>query len=138
MELSSDVLPAPIKVRLRADFEVSVNLKATVGFSYEQSALLAAILASPETMRQVARMAVETDLAAITGSDLMDKYTGPSNEHLFDCILACISASERPYWEQLRRGPDDVYPAELLPVFFVFETSLKRTKIESGGRAAHD
>ena len=122
MELSSDVLPAPVKLRLYADFEVNVNLKATAGFSCEQSTLLAAILASPNTLREVARMAVEIDLASISGSQLMDKYTGPSNEELLDCVLPSLPDSERPYWQELRRGSDDIYPAELLPVFFVLET----------------
>jgi len=133
MELSSDVVPAPVKLRFHADFEVSVNLKATVGFSVEQSTLLAAILASPKTLRAIARMAVEIDLASIAGSQLTDKYTGPTNEELFDCVLPCLPDSERPYWDELRNGSDDVYPAELLPVFFAFETSLKGTGIEAGG-----
>jgi hypothetical protein len=134
MELSSDVLPAPVRLRLSADFEVKVNLKATAGFSCEQSTLLAAILPSSETLREVARMAVEIDLASISGSHLMGKYTGPSNEELLDCVLPCLPDSERPYWVELRSGSDDIYPVELLPVFFTFETSLQGTGIEAGGR----
>ncbi len=134
MELSSDVVPAPVKLRFYADFEVSVNLKVTASFSFEQSTLLAAILASPETLREVARMAVEIDLASISGSRLTGKYTGPTNEELYDCVLPCLPDSERPYWVELRSGSDDVYPAELLPVFFAFEASLKGTAIETGAR----
>jgi hypothetical protein len=37
----------------------------------------------------------------------------------------------------LRSGTDDIYPAELLPVFFVFETSLKGTGLEAKGRVGH-
>jgi len=29
----------------------------------------------------------------------LGKYTGPTNEELFDCVLPCLSDSERPYWD---------------------------------------
>lgn len=131
MELSSDVVPAPVKLRFYGDFEVEVNLKASAGFSCEQATLLAAILASPKTMREIARMAVETNLAGIMGSHLMDRYTGPSNEELLDCVLPCLPENERPYWEELRTGRSDAVIDELVTVFLVFETRLRGTGIET-------
>jgi hypothetical protein len=64
----------------------------------------------------------------------MGKYTGPTNEELFDCVLPCLPDSECPYWDALRSGSDDVYPAELLPVFFAFEANFQGTSINAEGR----
>ncbi len=108
MELSSDIIPAPVKLGFYADFEVSVNLKATAGFSCEQSTLLAAILASPKTLQELARMAVETDLASITASDLMDQYIDPSNDEEFlDCVLPWLppaASAKDGFGSQGQRG----------------------------------
>jgi hypothetical protein len=130
MELSSDLLPTPVDLRFYSDVEVRVNLKTTVGFSPEQSTLLAFILASPKALREMARMVLETDLAGIAGSHLMDKYFGPSNEDILNGVLSCLPESERPYWEGLRSDPGDMLGNEIIPVFFAFEMALKRTGIE--------
>ena len=130
MELSPQLLPAPINLRFYGDYQVRINLKSVAGFSQEQLRLLHSILGSPAAIHELARLALETDLASLTGAQLTDRYDGPSDVELLNCVLKCLPEADRPYWQTLMDGPGDTLHNEIMPVFFTFEAVLKRTGID--------
>ena len=80
MEISLPHQHEPISFRFFADFEIKINSAEATGFTSQQRGLLDAIAASPPMMRQVARMALETDLADVRGRHLTNVFRGPDNE----------------------------------------------------------
>jgi hypothetical protein len=130
MEISLPRLPEPITFRFFADFNIQIQPKETSGFTTQQSILLQTIAASPATLRRIARMALETDLAGITGRHLSDLFDGPSNEEILECILPSLSEAHKTYWEGLKNGPGDTLHQEIVPVFLAFEVKLRRAGLE--------
>ena len=136
MEISLPRLPEPIEFRFFADFNIQMQPKKIVGFTTQQNILLQTIAASPATLRRIAHMAVETDLAGITGRHLSDLFEGPSNEEILECVLPCLSEADRTYWQGLRDGPGDTLHQGIIPVFLAFEVTLRRAGIEELSAAA--
>ena len=129
MEISLPRLPEPITFRFFADFNIQIRPKDTAGFTEQQNILLQAIAASPATLRRIARMALETDLAEITGGHLTDLFEGPQNEEILDCVLPCLSDTAKAYWEGLRNGPGDTLHEAIVPVYLAFDVKLRRAGI---------
>jgi hypothetical protein len=129
MEISMPHLHEPLAFRFFADFEIRVNFACIAGFTPQQESLLQAITASPSTMRQIARMALETDLADITGRQLANLFEGPGNDEILDCVLPCLSDLAKAYWEGLRNGPGDSLHEAIVPVFLAFDVKLRRAGI---------
>jgi hypothetical protein len=129
MEISLSHQPEPISFRFFADFEIKINSAETTGFTSQQRGLLDAIAASSPMMRQVARMALETDLADIRGRHLTNLFQGPYNNDILDCILPCLSDNEKVYWGGLRAEPGDALHEAIVPVFLAFEVKLRRAGI---------
>lgn len=130
MEPHSRLSTKPTHLRFYGDFEIKVNPKSIAGFSTEQLVLLESILATPRVLTHIARMALEIDLCSWTDTHFRNKYTGPSDRDLLNCVLPCLPSSDHAYWESLRQSPDDALHNEITPVFFVFEVELNRTGIE--------
>jgi hypothetical protein len=130
MEIFLPRLPKPIAFRFFADFNIQIRPKEIAGFTTQQMILLQAIAASPATLRRIARMTLETDLAGITGSHLSDLFDGPTDEEILECVLTCLSEADKSYWEGLRDGPGDTLHQELMPVFLAFEATLRRAGVE--------
>jgi hypothetical protein len=130
MAISLPRLPDPIMFRFFADFNIQIQPREMAGFTTHQNILLQTIAASPETLRRIACMAVETDLAGITGRHLSDLFEGPSNEEILECVLPCLSEVDKAYWEGLRDGPGDTLHQEIVPVFLAFEVTLRRAGVE--------
>jgi hypothetical protein len=63
MEISLPCLPEPIMLRFFVDVDIQIQPKETAEFTAQQNILLQAIAGSPATLRRIARMALETDLA---------------------------------------------------------------------------
>ena len=129
MEISAPCLPETIMLRFFVDFDIQIPPKATAEFTAQQSILLQAIARSPATLRRIARMALETDLAGITGRHLTDLFEGPHNEEILDCVLPCLSDTSKAYWEGLRNGPGDTLHEAIVPVFLAFDVKLRRAGI---------
>ena len=123
-------LPEPIAFRFFADFHIQIQLKETRGFTTQQNILLQTIAASPATLRRIALMRLETDLAEITGEHLSDLFGGPSDEEILECVLPCLSDVDKSYWEGLRDGPGDTLHEQIVPVFLAFDATLRRAGIE--------
>lgn len=130
MEPCSRLSTAPVQLKFYGDFEIAINLTSVTGFSPEQLLLLESILAAPGVKLHLAQMALATDLNSLTDSHFRERYSGPSDRELLDCVLPCLPFHEKSYWESLRRGPGDTLHNEIMPVFFVFEVRLKKTGIE--------
>jgi hypothetical protein len=130
MEISLPQLPDLVPIRFFADFDIRIRQSDITGFSTQQLLLLQAIAASRPTLHRIAGMAVETDLVGVTGGHLGDLFTGPSNEEILECFLACLSERDRSYWEKLRDGPGDSLHQELMPVFLAFGVTLRRAGLE--------
>ena len=118
MEISVPRLPEPIAFRFFADFNIQIRPEEIAGFTTQQRILLQAIAASPAILRQIARMALETDLAGLTGRLLSNLFEGPHNEEILECVLPCLFEADKAYWQRLRNGPGDSLHKELVPVFF--------------------
>jgi hypothetical protein len=129
MEISLPCLPEPIMLRFFVDFDIQIRPKDTAEFTAQQRVLLRAIVASPVTLRRIARMALETDLADITGRHLTELFEGPHNEEILDCVLPCLSDTAKAYWEGLRNGPGDTLHEAIVPVFLAFDVKLRRAGI---------
>lgn len=130
MELKALSLPDRSSFRFYADFDIQVHPEAVAELTKEQLGLLRAIAASPAVTRRVAQMAVETDLADLTGRHIGGLFKGPDNAEILDCVLAGLSGSERAYWDGLRDAPGDGLHNAIVPVFLVFEVSLHRAGLE--------
>ena len=127
MEISLPHQHEPISFRFFADFEIKINSAETAGFTSQQRGLLGAIVASLPMMRQVARMALETDMADIRGRHLTNLFRGPNNEDILDCVLPCLSDHDKAYWRGGLRGePGDALHEAIVPVFLAFEVKLRR------------
>jgi hypothetical protein len=129
MEISLPHQHEPISFRFFADFEIKINSAETAGFTSQQRGLLDAIAASPPMMRQVCRMALETDLADIRGRHVTDLFQGPDNEDILDCVLPCLLNNDKAYWQSLRGEPGDALHEAIVPVFLAFEVKLRRAGI---------
>jgi hypothetical protein len=125
MEISLPHKHEPLSFRFFADFEIKVNSVETADFTSQQRGLLDAIAASPPMMRQVARMALETDLADIRGRHLTNLFRGPDNEDILDCVLPCLSDNDKAYWRGLLGEPGDALHEAIVPVFLAFEVKLR-------------
>lgn len=123
-------LPEPIKVRFYADFDIQIRDKDLEQLTVQQRELLQAIIASAETLRTVARMSLETDLAGISGQHLAGLFDGPNTEEILGCVLPCLSVVDRSHWEGLRDGPNDTLHEALMPVFLAFNATLRVAGIE--------
>ena len=129
MEISLPHQHEPISFRFFADFEIKINSAETAGFTSQQRVLLDAIAASPPMIRQVAKMALETDLADIRGRHLTNLFRGPDNEDILDCVLPCLSDLDKAYWQGLRSEPGDALHEAIVPVFLAFEVKLRRAGV---------
>jgi len=129
MEISFHHLRESLAFRFFADFDIQIHSAEIAGFTSQQKSLLEAITASPTTMRQIARMALETDLSDITGRHLTNLFQGPGNEEILDCVLPCLADTARAYWEGLRGGPGDTLHEAIVPVFLAFDVKLRRAGI---------
>lgn len=129
MEISLPHQHQPLSFRFFADFEIKINSAEIAGFTSQQRGLLDAIAASPPVMRQVARMALETDLADIRGRHLTNLFRGPDNEDILDCVLLCLSHRDKAYWTGLRGEPGDALHEAIVPVFLAFQVKLRRAGI---------
>ena len=130
MEISLPRLPEPVTFRFLADFDIQIQPKEIAGFTAQQTIMLRAIASSPATLRRIACMRLETDLEGITGRHLSGLFEGPSNEEILECVLPCLSDADKTYWEGLRDGPGDTLHEEIIPVFLVFEVTLRRAGLE--------
>jgi hypothetical protein len=130
MEIALPRLPEPVAFRFFADFNIQIQSKGISEFTTQQKALLLAIAASPATLRRIARMALETDLADITGRQLSHLFEGPSNEEILECVLPGLPEIEKAYWKGLRDGPGDTLHNEIVPVFLAFEVTFRRAGLE--------
>ena len=130
MEISLLRLPEPVSFRFFADFSIQIRANEIAEFTVQQHSLLQAIVASPATLRRVSRMALETDLAGVTGRHLSDLFVGPNNEEILDLFLMCLPEKEVPYWKGLRDGPGDSLHQELMPVFLAFDVGMRRAGVE--------
>ena len=129
MEISLLHQHEPISFRFFADFEIKINSAERTGFTSQQRGLLDAIAASPPMMRQVARMALETDLADIRGRHLTNLFRGPDNEDILAYVLPCLSDFDKTYWRGLQSEPGDALHEAIVPVFLAFEVKLRRAGI---------
>jgi hypothetical protein len=123
-------LPEPIAVRFYADFHIHIQAKELAQLTIRQRELLQAIIASPGTLRQVSRMSLETDLAGISGQHLSGLFDGPNTEEILECVLPCLSDEARSHWERLRDAPNDTLHEALMPVFLIFDATLRVARIE--------
>ncbi|WP_263377452.1 hypothetical protein [Granulicella paludicola] len=130
MEISLTHLPQPVTFRFFADFDIQIQPKELSGFTKEQRTLLLAIIASPATLRRIARMAVETDLSDITGRQLSRVFEGASNEEILECVLPCLPDIEKTYWKSLRDRSGDTLHNEIVPIFLAFEVTFRRAGLE--------
>lgn len=129
MEITSPRLFASVAFRFSADFDVYLRQSQMPGLSTQQIILLESIVTSPPTLHRIARMALETDLADVSGRQLGDLFQGPSNDDILECVLACLSEADKIYWEKLKGSPGDALHYELTPVFLAFEVRLRRTDL---------
>lgn len=118
-----------LALRLAVDFDVRANLAEAAEFSKLQQGLMKAILASPYTLRQVGRLALETELARASGNVFEGLFDGPRNEEILECILPCLPESAKAHWRRLRDEPGDALHDNLVPVFLAFEVKLRRAGI---------
>jgi len=130
MEISLPRLPDPIAFRFFAEFDIQIRPREMAEFTTRQKILLQTIAGSPPTLRRIARMALETDLAGITGGQLSELFEGPSNDEILECVLPCLSDTDKAYWSGLRDGPDDPRHQEIVSVFLAFEVTLRRAGLE--------
>ena len=130
MKLSALDLPEPIAIRFVADFDVQIQPKELVRLGTRQRKLLHDIVSSPATLRLIARMSVETDLAGITGRHLSGLLDGPDTQEILQCILPCLSQPDRSYWEGLREGPGDTLHVAIMPVFLAFNATLRVARVD--------
>jgi hypothetical protein len=118
-------LPESITVRFYADFDIQIQEKDLARLTGRQRESLRAIAVSPETLRQVSRMSLETDLAGISGQHLTGLFDGPSTEEILECVLPCLSDEDKAYWKTLRDGPNDTLHEAFMPVFLAFKARLR-------------
>jgi hypothetical protein len=130
MEISLPSLPEPSAFRFFADFNIQIQPNEVVEFTTQQRTLLQTIAASPATLRQIARMRLETDLAGITGRHLTELFSGPAIEEILECVLTSLSEADKSYWEGLSDGPGDTLHEEIMPVFLAFDVTLRRAGVE--------
>lgn len=136
MEIKISSLPDQKAFRFFADFDVTVSPAAARELSTFQRNLLQSIAASPAVTRRIAQMAIETDLADLSGRHISGLFEGPNNDAILDCVLACLSKEDREHWSALRDQAGDTLHEAIVPVFLAFEVTLHRAGLHELSPAA--
>ena len=113
-------------------FNIQIRPEKVAGLTTQQLSLLRATASSPTTLRRMARMALETDLAEISGVHLSDVFTGATNAELVGCLLACLPEEDKPFWEDLNEALGDEFVEALMPVFLAFDVTIRRANTGHG------
>lgn len=129
MSRSKNQNPSPIVFRLRAEIEVAADMERAEELFPHQRALLDHVLTHPEVKREMCRLSLVAELAGL-GAPLADLFPEVSDDEVYNCATTGLPQEEKAYWEGLKADSWQMLGDELMPVFALFNCSLKRRAME--------